>query len=644
MLSISGVSKAFSGRVLFENASVQVNRNDRVGLVGANGAGKTTLFSLILSEDEPDEGVVSFQRGVQLGFLPQESAPIGDETVLELATGRSPAEVGPDEVDDFEADYGAEVEALAREPKAKRILSGLGFRESDHEKPARTLSGGWVMRAHLARLLVIEPDLLMLDEPTNHLDLEALTWFQNYLRTYNGAFIVISHDREFLNVLVNTVIEIRNSRLYRYVGNYDKFLEQRAASIEQQRAAYENQQKEIAHIQSFIDRFRAKASKAAQAQARMKQLDRMERIPPPEELSAGIHFKFPQPGRAGQRMMTLKAVDQAYGEHRVYDGLDFEVERDDRIVLVGPNGAGKSTLLKILADVIPIQGGERVVGHNVKVGYYAQYRVDMLDEGRTVLEEARAGATGGSEEFTRTVLGAFLFSGESVFKPVGVLSGGEKSRLALVKLLLDPPNLLLMDEPTTHLDIPSIDALIGALKQFEGTLVFISHDVYFIRSIAQQVLHVQAGQVTRYAGDYQYFLDKTAATSEREALVSSDPKLTNAQPTESADAAPKRERIFKTKAQKRAEAEARQAKSRERKALEKRVGDLEAEVERLEGEEKKLAAKLEDPATYDDPSLAVTLNREMLGVADSLGRVSADWEAAAERLAEFDREKEAAAA
>ncbi len=375
----------------------------------------------------------------------------------------------------------------------------------------------------------------------------------------------------------------------------------------------------------------------------MKQLDRMERIPPPEELAAGIHFKFPQPGRSGQRVMALKDVDQAYGDKRVYSDLNFEIERDARIVLVGPNGAGKSTLLKILADAIPIQGGERVVGHNVKVGYYAQYRVEMLDESRTVLEEARAGATGGSEEFTRTVLGAFLFSGESVFKPVGVPSGGEKSRLALVKLLLDPPNLLLMDEPTTHLDIPSIDALIGALKQFEGTLVFISHDVYFIRSIAQNVLHVQAGQITPYAGDYQYFLDKTAATSERGALVSADPKLTNAQPQDAAVAAPKRERVFKTKQQKRAEAEARQAKSRARKDVLESVRKLEQEVFRLEAEEKSLAAKLEDPATYDDPSLAMNLNREMMAVAENLGRTTAEWEAAAEKLAALENEDPVAA-
>ncbi len=635
MLSISSVSKSFGGRVLFENASVQINRSDRVGLVGANGAGKTTLFSLILSEDTPDDGTVSFQRGVELGFLPQESAPVGEETVLELATGR--VVVGADEADDFEPDYEADIAALGREPKAKRILAGLGFRDTDYDRQARTLSGGWVMRAHLARLLVTEPDLLMLDEPTNHLDLEALQWFQSYLRGYPGAFIVISHDRAFLNALVNTVIEIRNQRLWRYTGNYDDYLTQREAQIIQHRAAYENQQREIQHLQEFVDRFRAKASKAAQAQSKMKQIERMELIPPPEEIARGISFKFPQPQRSGQRAMTLKNLHQAYGDHWIYRDLNFEIERGQRTVLVGPNGAGKSTLLKILAGVIPYQQGERIEGHNVKVGYYAQYRIDMLDESRTVLAEARAGSRGASEEFARTVLGAFLFRGDDVFKPVSVLSGGEKSRLALVKLLLDPPNLLLMDEPTTHLDIPSIDALIAALRQFEGTLVFISHDVYFIRSLAQQVLHVQAGQLTPYAGDYQYFLDKTSATSEREALVSSDPRLSNFTPGGPVAApAAKKPSLFKTKDQKRAEAEARQARSRERKELQALVESLEREVFRLEASEKELAAKLEDPATYDNPSLAVNINRELAGVSDSLAIANAKWEAAAEALGAFD--------
>jgi len=635
MLSISGVSKSFAGRVLFENASVQINRSDRIGLVGANGAGKTTLFSLILGEDAPDDGVISFQRGVETGFLPQESAPAGEETVLELATGRAPLGAA-DEADDFEPDYEADIAALEREPKAKRILAGLGFRESDCDRQARTLSGGWVMRAHLARLLVTEPDLLMLDEPTNHLDLEALQWFQGYLRGYSGAFIVISHDRAFLNALVNTVIEIRNRRLWRTTGNYDAYITQREAQLVQHRAAYENQQREIGHLRDFVDRFRAKASKAAQAQSKLKQIERMELIAPPEELARGINFKFPQPQRSGQRAMTLKGIHQAYGDHWIYRDLNFEIERGQRTVLVGPNGAGKSTLLKILAGVIPFQQGERIEGHNVRTGYYAQYRIDMLDEARTVLAEALAGARGASEEFARTVLGAFLFRGDDVFKSVSVLSGGEKSRLALVKLLLDPPNFLLMDEPTTHLDIPSIDALIAALRQYEGTLVFISHDVYFIRSLARQVLHVQAGQLTPYAGDYQYFLDKTSAVSERDALVAGSPRLSNFSPGPAPAAQPAKQSIFKTREQKRAENDARQARSRERKSLQDRVDALEKEVLRLETEQKELTARLEDPATYENPADAMHLNRELTGVGDALEVVSADWEAAAGALAAFD--------
>jgi ATP-binding cassette subfamily F protein 3 len=627
MLSISGVTKSFAGRVLFENASIQINRGDRIGLVGPNGAGKTTLFSLILRNDEPDEGAVALQRGCTLGFLPQESAPAGNETVLDLATGRSVA-VGELDPEDPDADLSAEYEAMGREPKAKRILAGLGFRETDYDKPARTFSGGWVMRAHLARLLVLEPDLLMLDEPTNHLDLEALRWFQEYLRGYPGAFFVISHDREFLNELTNTIIEIRNKRLWRYTGNYDKYLDQRAAQQEQYKQAYENQQREIAHLQEFIDRFRAKASKAAQAQERIKQLARMEKLDPPEVDAKTVHFSFPQPQRSGQRVIALAGVDQAYGEAPnqkwVYRGLDFEVERGQRLVLVGPNGAGKSTLLKILAGVIPIQAGERTPGHNARIGYYAQYRVEMLDEKRTVLEEAKADARAASEEFARTVLGAFLFRGDDVFKPVSVLSGGEKSRLALVKLLLDPPNLLLMDEPTTHLDIPSIDALVSALQRYEGTIVFISHDVYFIRAIAKNVLHVESGRTTFYPGDYQYFLDKTEAKSERDALVSGQRA---AEPEK--EAAPERQRIFKTKEQKRAEAEARNAIAKQRREAKAKVETLEAEVLALETKQKELSAKLESS------SASYAVNRELADVSEELEQKTAAWEKAAEELGQL---------
>src|SRR5688572_8687969 len=368
------------------------------------------------------------------------------------------------------------------------------------------------MRAHLARLLVQEPDLLMLDEPTNHLDLESLIWFQNYLKEYPGAIVVISHDREFLNALVDSIVEIRFNKLLRYRGNFDEYLTQRAANEANLLAAYKNQQREIGRMMRFVDRFRAKNTKAAQAQSKLKQIERMDKIEAPVADGRQIGFSFPQPQRSGLKVITLENIHHAYGANVVYRGMNFEVERGERIVLVGPNGAGKSTLLKLLAGVLPVQSGERKLGHNVKTGYYSQYRVEMLNPDRTAFEEALDTPQRVTEQFVRTVLGSFLFQGDDVFKPVRVLSGGEKSRLALVKLLLDPPNLLLMDEPTTHLDMPSIDALVDALDQFEGTLIFISHDVYFIRALANRVVHVSAGKLTIYPGDYQYYLDKTAAT------------------------------------------------------------------------------------------------------------------------------------
>src|SRR5438046_4494514 len=543
MLTVSQLSKSFAGRALFDDVSLQVNRGDRIGLVGPNGAGKSTLFSLILGEVSPDNGTIAIEKNATIGFLPQETAAAGDETVLELALAVSPALVHAQKViKKHEAGHGTDDAAYHNalhvfdehggwelEPKAKRVLAGLAFRETDFARPARTLSGGWIMRAHLARLLVIEPDLLLLDEPTNHLDLESLQWFQEYLRTYPGAIVMISHDREFLNQLVGSIVEIAHSKLVRYRGDWDSYVEQKAAREEQQLAAYKNQQKEIASLQLFADRFRAKASKASQAQSKLKQIERMEKIEAPVAREKTVHFRFPQPPRSGHRVITLEEVDHAYGALIVYRGLNFEAERGQRTVLVGPHGAGKSTLLKLLAGVLPVQHGERDLGHNVKVGYFSQYRVDMLDPKMTVLETARDMPNPVSEQVARTVLGSFLFRGDDVFKTTAVLSGGEKTRLALVRLLLDPPNLLLMDEPTTHLDVGSIDALIGALGQYEGTLIFISHDVHFIRAVAKTVLHINAGKLTPYAGDYDYYLDKSRATSARAALTSGG-KLQNLQP------------------------------------------------------------------------------------------------------------------
>ena len=643
MLTIGGLSKSYGGRVLFEDVTLQVNRGDRIGLVGPNGAGKTTLLRLVLGDETPDDGTITFQRGTSIGYLPQESAPIGDETVVELASSvntelvrvmremRLLAAAGDEDSGEaHEANSRFdELDGSTIQAKAKQMLNGLGFRDSDFDRRAAELSGGWVMRAHLARLLTQEPDLLILDEPTNHLDLEALLWFQDYLKYYPGAILMISHDREFLNQLVDGILEIRQSKLTRYRGTYDDYLVQREAAEQQLLAAYKNQQRDIARLQEFADRFGAKASKASQAQSKLKQIERMEKIEAPASEAKKVSFNFPQPQRSGQRAIRLTDIHHAYGEKVVYAGVSLEVEREKRIVLVGPNGAGKSTLLKILAGVLPVQQGVRELGHNTKTGYYSQYRIEMLQAQRTVLEEALDTPQRITEQEIRTVLGCFLFSGDSVFKKISVLSGGEKSRLALVKLLLDPPNLLLMDEPTTHLDIGSIDALIGALKMFSGTVVFISHDVYFIRALANHVIHVKSGQLHHYSGGYQYYLDKTAAVSERAALTAGDAplKLKPVQKEKSGGI---------SKEQRRREAEERQTRARLLREQKQLVEKLEKAIADYERQLQELADELEKPETYNTAGRAMHLNREVLGAQSELDVATKDWESAVSALAALE--------
>jgi len=646
MLTVSQLGKSFSGRTVFDDVSLQVNRGDRIGLVGPNGAGKSTLFSLILGEASPDTGQITIEKSATIGFLPQETVAAKDETVLELALATTPELSEAQKViKQHELGSGSDDGAYHRalhifdehggwqlEPKAKRVLAGLAFCESDFDRTAQAMSGGWIMRAHLARLLVMEPDLLLLDEPTNHLDLESLQWFQEFLRNYPGAIVMISHDREFLNQLVGSIVEIANAKLVRYRGNWDNYVEEKAAREMQQLSAYKNQQKEIASLQLFADRFRAKASKASQAQSKLKQIDRMEKIAAPTAPGKTIKFHFPQPSRSGLRAITLKDVNHAYGDLVVYRGLNFHAERGQRTVLVGPNGAGKSTLLKLLGGVLPVQHGTREPGHNVRVGYFSQNRIDVLNTKLTVLESALDAPNPVSEQTARTVLGAFLFRGDDVFKSVAVLSGGEKSRLALVKLLLDPPNLLLMDEPTTHLDIGSIDALIGALKQYHGTLIFISHDVHFIRAIATSVLHItvspaQTGsRLTSYPGNYQYYLDKSKAVSARTALTAGSSPNNGQLTTE--NVARRAGGLREQKVQKRLQAEARTAIARKKREKEKHVHALEMKIAALEGQQRELVTALEDPAAYQPGGRAVALNRELSAVTDDLARLTKEWETA----------------
>jgi ATP-binding cassette subfamily F protein 3 len=617
MLTIANVTKSYGPRTLFADVSLNIARTDRLGLIGANGAGKSTLFNIILGKDNPDDGLIEWERGANFGFLPQESAPVGDETILQIAT--SGGKLEPENDDDWDIDY-------TLEPRAKKILAGLGFRETDHDKLAKTFSGGWVMRAHLARLLVSEPTLLLLDEPTNHLDLEALLWFQDYLTRYPGGLVVISHDRAFLNALCTGMIELRGQRLHEYSGNYDDFLVEREARKQRQQAMFKNQQREIAHLQTFVDRFGAKASMASRAKSKEKQIARLEEvaIDEPEDDLKKIQFRFPQPPRSGLKVMKLEHVQQAYGEHVVYQDLNFECERGQRTVLVGPNGAGKSTLLKILAGVIPINGGLREEGGNVITGYFAQNRVDNLNPKLTVLEnvmELRTTENGLTEQQARGMLGTFLFRKDDVHKKVSVLSGGEKSRLALVKLLINPPNFLLMDEPTTHLDIMSIDALIAALKTYEGTLYFVSHDVHFIREIAKTVLHVHSGRLTQYAGDYAYYLEKSKAGNERAALTAG---FTDGRPKQ-AEAA----KAEKPKAPvKPSAADIRKLKSD--------VTKCEQQVAELEAKQAKLTTELADPATYTGGANVQQLNAQLRDTINALQAATAAWELAAQKLSEAE--------
>ena len=657
MLTISGISKSHGPKTLFVDGNLQINLEDKMGLVGANGAGKTTLFSIILGEQEPDAGTVSLQRGHTMGFLPQETAPTTSITVLETATaisqelqdlfvkrhsdmqkaGSHDAWEASAEGAEFQMQF-SELGGYELEGPAKTILGGLGFKPSDYNRPTTELSGGWVMRAFLARLLVMQPDLLLLDEPTNHLDLHSLIWFQGYLKKYPGAILLISHDREFINQTCNQIAEIRNQKINRYTGNFESYLTQKAAREEQHRAAYEAQQKEIARLMEFVQRFRAKASKASQAQSKLKQIEKMEKIPPPEASESTIHFNFPQPPRSGQRVITMEKVAFAYGANVVYRGdLEVEVERGARIVLVGPNGAGKSTLLKLMAGVIKPDDGTRELGHEVYPGYFAQYRMEGFDPKQTVLEAILDTKSRISEQFARTVLGCFLFRGDDVFKKVSILSGGEKTRLRLVKLLVEPPNFLLMDEPTTHLDMASIDALVQALKQFQGSLVFISHDVYFINAIADQVWHVENGAVTKYPGNYSYYQEKSGAISAQSSIPQQNSNKRNATPAPSlkssgSSSTSSQSPSISRKEQKRLEAIERQKKSGTRKALKDRVESLENQITQHENRIAEIYRLMEDPDTFADQEKIKALQLELRQAEAYLPIIQSEWETEAEKL------------
>jgi ATP-binding cassette subfamily F protein 3 len=522
MIIINNLSKNYGIRTLFKDISLNINHGEKIALVGPNGAGKSTLLRIILGEDESFSGNLQINKRIRIGYLPQESSfhsertvlqelIEGDQTIMHLKKEKELLEAQNATATKHYGDIMHKLETLGffeLEYKGKIVLSGLGFKEKDFTRPIKELSGGWQLRVLLARLLVCHYDLLLLDEPTNYLDLNAALWFKDYLANYKGTFVMISHDKAFLNEITDHSLILENGKIYKVTGNYEHYQKIR----EEQRTHLLKQFKEQARTreqyQRFIDRFHAQPNKASQVRAKKKMLERLPQIIVPEDPRESIRtFHFPATKESGYRVILLEHFSKSYGEINVYKNLDFEVIKEEKAVLAGENGAGKSTLLKILAGVIDFESGTRKIGHNVDIGYFSQTRMDILVPERTVLEEAYSvAAESMTQDVIRTILAAFLFRGDDVDKKVKVLSGGEKSRLILAKLLIKPPNLLLLDEPTTHLDVDAVDALIKALSEYQGTLVFISHDIHFVKSIANTVFEVKDGQITKFPGNFDSFL------------------------------------------------------------------------------------------------------------------------------------------
>jgi ATP-binding cassette subfamily F protein 3 len=615
----------------------------RVGLCGENGAGKTTLLKLLAGQVEPDRGDIILAKGTTVGYLPQEGlcyrgrtlyAEVESACTEVLALGREmkdlEQQIANDANETMLARY-AEVQEQFRqrggftlEADLARVLHGLGFTRQDWDKPSENFSGGWQMRIALARLLMQRPGLLLLDEPTNHLDLPARDWLEQYLSNYPGTVVLVSHDRFFMDQVVERIVEVWNGDLSEYPGNYSLYLKERDRRVAALRAEKQQQDEEIARIEAFISRFRYQANKASQVQSRVKQLEKIERIQIPPQRKK-IAFKFPSPPRSGKELVTLKHAAQQYGDNQVLDDVNLSVTRGERMVLVGPNGAGKSTLMRLLSGVEQPSSGERIPGHNVEMAYFAQDQAQVLDESKTVLEEITAHSPIDMVPRLRDVLGSFLFSGDDVHKPVAVLSGGERNRLALAILLLRPANLLLLDEPTNHLDLQSKDVLLDALSGYSGTLVFVSHDRYFVDQLATRVVDVSTGTVEAYPGNYADFL--RAKQGEGVEGHSSDRVETTTQGSYASASTPDTD-----KERRKQEHALRREEQKRRRKLEKEVEGLEHQVTELEQNQQELEQELSDPDLYADPARFNAKTDEHAEVTRELEACYSLWEAKQEEM------------
>jgi len=657
LLQIDGITLHFGERALFDNINSIINPGERIGLVGPNGAGKSTLLKIIAGEQQADSGSISMSNEASVGYLPQDGVePHPNLTVFEevehafadIIQLRDEYDKIQTKLETVASDSTEHDEALNQfgeiqhklensgsytlQADIERILAGLGFNEEDFSRSTTEFSGGWLMRIALAKLLLQQPTYLLLDEPTNHLDIESLQWIEAFLKNYDGAVIIVSHDRAFLDNVTNRTLALRMGSLDDYAGNYTFYEKKYAIEKELLQQQYENQQKEIKQTQEFIDRFRYKATKAKQVQSRIKQLEKMEQIELEQEQSE-ISFQFPPPERPGQVVMKLEDVVKKYDDNVVFNGIDYEIERGDKIAVVGPNGAGKSTMIRILAGLEPITDGERKVGYNVTPGYFAQHQADELDPKNTPLDEMRLAGSHESETKLRTILGSFLFVGDDVFKKVSVLSGGEKSRVALAKMLLNSGNFLIFDEPTNHLDMQSKNILQQALQQFGGTLMIVSHDRDFLDPIVNKTLEVQPGRIKTWLGNVSYYLDKKA--EEEESLSMESERSGNG-----SSAASKTEGLSR-KEQRRIEAEKRNALSKKIKPLKKRLTTLEKDIESYESRIAEIEDLMAKPDFYDDSDHVKEISLEYEELKNSLNGAFSKWEEIAGRIEFIEKDYDA---